>query len=232
MCEDKIERFYCNRCKGKTKHFIRGEYSKTDDDGGIWFEQWLLIIECCGCENLALVKKTLLSEDIHEEIDKRSGNTYIAEPWEEAIYPPVTYRNLPPWFNDLQDFILRNILNETYKALQTESNYLATFGSRTLIDRLIVLTVGDRGNFQSGLQALQDEGKLSPHEREILNPVVDAGNAAAHRGWEPTKEQLATILDTAEGLIHRLLVLPKMVEELEGAVPNRHDSTQWAQDNQ
>ncbi len=62
---------------------------------------------------------------------------------------------------------------------------------------------------------------LSQHERDILEPVVQAGHAAAHRGWAPTKEQLAIILDTVEGLIHRLLVLPKLSEELEEAVPSR-----------
>lgn len=144
-----------------------------------------------------------------------------SENWEEVIYPPVTYRNPPPWFEDLPDPTLRTISEEIYKSLQTGSNYLATFGSRTLIDRLIVLTVGDKGNFPKGLQALQDGGMLSLHEREILTPVVDAGNAAAHRGWTPTKEQIAVILDTVEGLIHRLLVLPKLAEELEEAVPSR-----------
>jgi predicted transport protein len=34
-------------------------------------------------------------------------------------------------------------------------------------------------------------------------------------------DQFKTILDTIEGLIHRLLVLPKLAEELEEAVPSR-----------
>ncbi|MDQ7018328.1 MAG: DUF5655 domain-containing protein [Robiginitomaculum sp.] len=221
MSEDKIERFFCNNCKGKTKHFIRGEHCKHDDDGDLWYKQTLLIIECCGCENLALVKKTLFSEDVCHFNDPDTGALDADEQWKEVIYPPVTYRNPPPWFEDLPDPTLRVISDEIYKSLQTGSHYLATFGSRTLIDRLIVLTVGDKGNFPKGLQALQNEGMLSSHERDILNPVVDAGNAAAHRGWAPTKEQLAIILDTVEGLIHRLLVLPKMAEELEEAVPSR-----------
>lgn len=137
------------------------------------------------------------------------------------IYPPVTYRAAPTWFEDLPDPTLREISDEIYKSLQTGSHYLATFGSRTLIDRLIVLTVGDKGNFAKGLAALRDEGKISQHERDILEPVIQAGHAAAHRGWAPTKEQLAIILDTVEGLIHRLLVLPKLAEELEEAVPGR-----------
>jgi hypothetical protein len=30
MASEKIERFFCNDCKGKTKHFVRGEFVKID----------------------------------------------------------------------------------------------------------------------------------------------------------------------------------------------------------
>lgn len=223
MTSDRIERFFCNNCKQKTKHFVRGEYSRTDEDQNapVSLTQQFLIVECCGCEHLASIHKTHFSEDVDYEYHPVTGETVIVGNWQEAIYPPVTYRNPPSWFDDLPDPTLRAISDEIYKSLQAGSHYLATFGSRTLIDRLIVLTVGDKGNFPKGLQALQDGGMLSQHERDILNPVVDAGNAAAHRGWAPTKEQIAIILDTVEGLIHRLLVLPKLAEELEEAVPSR-----------
>ena len=224
MVEERIERFFCNFCKQKTKHFIRGECNKHEDDGIIWFKQRMLIIECCGCENLEFVRMTLFSEDVEYVENPQTGEMDSEGRWDEVIYPPVTYRNPPTWFEDLPDPTLREISNEIYNSLQTGSHYLATFGSRTLIDRLIVLIVGDKGNFRKGLQALQDGGMLSQHERDILNPVVDAGNAAAHRGWAPTKEQIAVILDTVEGLIHRLLVLPKLAEELEEAVPSRDGS--------
>lgn len=221
-----IEKFFCNLCKRKTNHFIRGEYSKKeyDERDGVGFSQRLLIIECCGCEHLALVKSTQFSEDYDYDHDPVSGKEIIVPNWDETIYPPVTYRSPPAWFDDLPDPTLRAISGEIYKSLQTGSHYLATFGSRTLIDRLIVLTVGDKGNFPKGLAALRDGGMISQHEVDILEPVVQAGHAAAHRGWAPTKEQLATILDTVEGLIHRLLVLPKLAEELEEAVPGRGTS--------
>ena len=209
------------------KHFIRGEHSATDYDGrsGTSPTQRLMIIECCGCENLALVKATHFSENIGYYQDPVTGEEHREEIWDKAIYPPVSSRAPPPWFEDLPDPTLRDISEEIYKSLQSESHYLATFGSRTLIDRLIVLTVGDQSNFGQGLQALQDEGKISQRERDILNPVIEAGNAAAHRGWVPTKDQLTVILDTIEGLIHGLLVLPKLAEELEGVVPARGMST-------
>jgi predicted transport protein len=219
----KTEKFFCNKCKGTTNHFIRGEYISSDEDeDGIGTTQHLLIIECCGCEYLALVKKTHFSEDLDYGYHPITGETVVTRIWDETIYPPVTYRTAPSWFEDLPDPTLQAISQEIYKSLQTGSHYLATFGSRTLIDRLIVLTVGDKGNFVRGMNALQEEGKISKHEREILEPVLQAGHAAAHRGWAPTKEQLAVILDTVEGLIHRLLVLPKLAEELDEAVPNRN----------
>lgn len=221
MTGENVERFFCNNCKQKTRHFVRAEYNKHDQNEVFWDKQRMLIIECCGCENVALVKLTLSSEDVIDFDDPITGEPDSEGKWDEVIYPPVTYRAAPPWFEDLPDPTLREISHEIYKSLQTESHYLATFGSRTLIDRLIVLTVGDKGNFAKGMAALRDEGKISQHERDILEPVVQAGHAAAHRGWAPTKEQLAIILDTVEGLIHRLLVLPKLAEELEEAVPGR-----------
>lgn len=219
-----IEKFFCNVCKGSTNHFIRGDYKKAgnDEGDGVYFDTRALIIECCGCEHVALVKKTHFSEDFDYLDHPETGKTSLIANWDETIYPPVSYRTPPDWFADLPDQTLQLISREIYKSLQTESLYLATFGSRTLIDRLILLTVGDKGNFGKGLAALREEGKLSDQEREILEPVVQAGHAAAHRGWSPTMDQLGTILDTVEGLIHRLLVLPKLAEELEGAVPGRN----------
>lgn len=217
MTNKTIEKFFCNACKQETKHFVQAEYEKEDqtDEKFRSYVQHLLIVECCGCEHLAMVKRT--------RFDNTAGLKLLS-PWYEEIYPPVTYRSPPPWFEDLPDETLRKISAELYKSLQTSSHYLATFGSRTLIDRLIVLTVGDKGSFQKGLRALEDTGKLSSHERECLNPVVGAGNAAAHRGWAPSQEQLTVILDTVEGLIYRLLVQPKLLEELEEAVPIRSNS--------
>ena len=193
-----IERYFCSSCCQVTRHFLRAKYEVTDsdEDDGTSFTQRMLTIECCGCENLAFVKRTHFSEHMDYSHHPITGEPRRVALWDEAIYPPGNYRAPPPWFEDLPDPTLRQISGEIYKSLETESLYLATFGSRTLIDRLIVLTVGDQGNFVKGLSALLSSGKVSEHERSILEPTIQAGHAAAHRGWAPTREQLNTILDT------------------------------------
>ena len=223
MKKENIEKYFCNNCKGKTKHFIREEHSSTrfSDDGDLWQTELMQIVECCGCGNLAFVKKIHFCEDFEYCVIPDTGEFEVGPLWVQSIYPPVNYRVPPTWLADLLDPTLKNIAWEIYKSLETESHYLATFGSRTLIDRLIFLTVGDQDNFGTGLDAMQTQGKISQQERDILVPVIQAGHAAAHRGWEPTEDQLKVILDTVEGLIHRLLVLPSLSDKLERAVPNR-----------
>ena len=221
--DKKVQRYFCNRCSHKTRHFVQSEFESIehDDQFGVSLTRHLLIVECCGCEHLSFVRRSHFSEHIDYRENPITGDMEFNEIWDEETYPPPTFRSPPDWFEDLPDPTMRNISAEIYKALQTESLYLATFGSRTLIDRLIVLTVGDKGNFGAGLRAILAEGKISQHEHDILNPVIQAGHAAAHRGWAPSLAQIKTILDTVEGLIHRLLVLPQLAEELDEAVPNR-----------
>ena len=223
MNKEKIEKFFCNSCMGKRKHFIRGEHSSTrySDDSSVSLTELMQIVECCGCENLAFVKHSHFSEDDEYYEDPVTGQDKLGPLWVESIYPPATYRAPPTWLAGLPDPTLQNIAREIYKSLETESYFLATFGSRTLIDRLIVLTVGNKDSFDKGLNALQAEEKISLQERIVLEPVIQAGHAAAHRGWEPSKDQLEVILDTVEGLIQRLLVLPSLSEKLEEAVPSR-----------
>ena len=162
--DNKIEQIFCNSCGQKTRHFVRAEHTVTkhEEIDGTSFTQVMKIVECCGCEHVAFSKRSHFSEHVEYDHHPITGETQVVPLWDEAIYPPVTYRSPPPWFEDLPDLTLRQISEEVYKSLQSESLYLATFGSRTLLDRLLILIVGDKGNFDKGLTALVSEGKIFP----------------------------------------------------------------------
>ena len=82
MNKENIEKFFCNICQGNTNHFIRGEHSSTDYyyTGALSVTRQCLIVECCGCENLALVKKVRYSEETDYYQDSGSGKEIMKRP--------------------------------------------------------------------------------------------------------------------------------------------------------
>ena len=96
--DEEIERYFCNSCGQKTRHFVRAAHEATDhDDFDVTsLTQRLLIVECCGCENLAFVKRTHFSEYMDYRDHPVTGESQMIPHWDEAIYPPATYRSPPP----------------------------------------------------------------------------------------------------------------------------------------
>ena len=223
MTKIKTSKYFCNACNQKTIHYVHNEHEKVthDDEYQENFTQVMEIIECCGCEHLAFAQRTNYSADTTYRKNPRTNELELDLEWQQNIYPPVTYRSLPSWHESLKDCTLYELIEEIYKSLPIDCRYLAAMGSRTLIDRLLLLTVGDQGTFTRGLEKLLSDSIISEHEHQILTTTVKAGNAAAHRAWSPAEEELVTILDTVEGLIYRLLVLPERTNKLEQSIPSR-----------
>ena len=82
---------------------------------------------------------------------------------------------------------LHGILSEMYTAYDNRSYILTAVGLRTALDRgTEVLGIDPAITFAEKLDALKDGGWIGDTERDILEVVTDAGNAAAHRGWRRT----------------------------------------------
>jgi hypothetical protein len=75
--------------------------------------------------------------------------------------------------------------------------------------------------FKEKLDQLQNKGHISASERAQLDILTDAGGAAAHRGWEPTADQLNTIMSIVETFIHRKFILESEVKRLRAQIPRR-----------
>ncbi|WP_135080532.1 DUF4145 domain-containing protein [Terasakiella sp. SH-1] len=100
---------------------------------------------------------------------------------------------------------MKNILSETYSALSINSNYLVVFGVRTALDRTFNLIVGDKGNFKDTLKAMKDGKHISQQHADIIDPLIEAGHASAHRGWVPSNRVVNKILDAMEYIIEDLM---------------------------
>ncbi len=97
-------------------------------------------------------------------------------------------------------------------------------GARTLVDMAILDKVGDAGNFQQKLEALQDQGFIGKRNREVLAAALDAGNATAHRGHTFKSTEVNQVMDIVENLLQAVYVLENAAEKIKTATPPRKKS--------
>lgn len=210
MSEQSITRAPCRGCHHETRHALLGvrNVERTVElQGGqeITFEDTYEMLECCGCEVVCLRHTHVWSEDPEPEV------TY---------YPPPVSRPMPPWRHKLPAK-LNSLVCEIYTALHADSRRLALMGARTAIDIVLLEKVGDKGSFGQKLVALEKQGFVGQRSREVLGAALDAGSAAAHRGYLPKKEQLASVMDIVENVLQAVYVLEGAAAELRKATPQR-----------
>ena len=100
-------------------------------------------------------------------------------------------------------------------------------GARTLVDLVIVDKVGDVGTFAEKLKKLESEKYISGKNREVLEAALDAGNAAAHRGYSARPAQVNAVMDIVENLLQAVYVLPSMAQDLKKSTPARPPRKRW-----
>jgi hypothetical protein len=106
-------------------------------------------------------------------------------------------------------------------ALNNDLRILAAIGARTAFDHSSEkLGVDASLPFNKKLDELLKLGKISSDERQTLEVLVEAGSAAAHRGWRPKPAEINTMMDPLEAFLHRAF-LGDEIKTLKAAVPPR-----------
>ena len=220
--EKEVVKTYCNECGGERNAFKRTSYSRHGSDDDTSWSATVDTLECCGCNGLSVRRSDYFSEWDDFDSDPFTGEQTIIPGIKLSYWPPPLKRKKPKWKRDLPDEVLRDLMDEVYQALSLDLIVLASIGVGTLIDRAIYLHIDDPGcGFPQKLDILFDRGTIGSDERDTLKIVTDAGNAAAHRGFAPDSEMLATIVDTAESFLHRAFILKNAAAELKVATPPR-----------
>ena len=131
-----------------------------------------------------------------------------------------TAREKPVWFDKLSVDI-QVLLTEVYLGMSLDMQALPAMGLRTVIDMVCNDLVGDIGSFKDKLEALEKNNYISGHEKAILEIAINVGSASAHRGHNPSKEDLNTLLDIVEHLIRGIYVLRPASQRLKESTPQR-----------
>ena len=144
-------------------------------------------------------------------------------------WPAPVSRQRPHWLEKIEevDRDLGRLLEEMYVALDNDLRVLAAIAARTVFDSASeLLRVDPAMRFEEKLDRLGADGRISLDEKNILQVLVDAGSAAAHRGWRPKADELSTMVDVVESFLHRSFVLGDGNRETQGICASSAEARQ------
>lgn len=219
--EEIIVKVHCNECGPDRNATQRASYAVKGNDGPISWSDSYDVLECNGCSTLSVQHRIWLSEWDEIDHDPLTGDMRMVPGIRTTYWPPPTTRKKPPWADEIDDEVMREIFEEVYAALNAGLRLLSSIGTRTLLDRAMTLQIGDKGGFARKLRLMQEGGYIGETEKDILDAMTDAGSASAHRGHKPSVQHLNTIIDTVENFIHRLFILRTGAESVKAATPPR-----------
>jgi hypothetical protein len=200
----------CPSCGPNRFAHIRASQYKYYDDEFVPASVTYRILECDGCHDHYIQTECWCSEDYHDEPPR-------LEHW------PIYLKYQPPsWLKDVYpiDSELHTILTELYSAASHDLHVCAAIAIRTAFDRAAQkLRVDPSGTFNQKLDQLESKGYLGVLDKVVLNTIVNAGNAAAHRGWKPKADELKTLIASLESFIHRAFILNDAVNKIKKRVP-------------
>jgi hypothetical protein len=198
----------CTSCVKKTNHKILHERSVSHEDKNIRY----VMLECSGCRTISLGKQ------VRHLPNGEADTTY---------YPSPVSRKEPDWLLWM-DFIgtkeengLVSLIREVYQAVAGGQHRIAAMGIRALLEQVMIMNVGDLGGFDKKLDAFQAGGFISAMQRDAMRATLDVGDAAMHRGYKPSEQDLNTAVDVVEGVLAVIYAHREAAEQLAGRVPPR-----------
>lgn len=192
-------------CVRKTKHHILFQTSQRDEETMDTYA----LLSCGGCETISMgLQRVWLNE----------------EETQHFYYPSPVSRKEPDWviwlhFGKTEN--LGELLSEIYKAVAGGQHRLAAMGIRALLEQVMIMQVGDIGTFDQKLDAFQEKGFISFLQRDSMRATLDVGDAAMHRAFKPTEEELKVALDIVEGVLAPIFGHKDAAEKLTDRVPPR-----------
>lgn len=218
---------HCPKCDGERNCAKHGtiykawdwedKYSGHSMNGGVDH----LLLECLGCDTVFYQTESWNSEDVDPYYDAMGETQYEASK-EISTYPKPEAKTKPVWFDAMQkkDYQLHNILSQMYVALDNHANILTAIALRTALDRATeCLGIDPAKTFDEKLDELRNGGWIGETERDILGVVTDAGNAAAHRGWEPDNQEITQLVSSMEVFLHRAFIVGQAALRIKGNIP-------------
>lgn len=207
---------FCANCKGERNCEIKGHHKISESDGNYdWWTDWYLLV-CCGCDHVFAQSVSSDSESYYPVGQDRDGNYEYENHEVVKSWPARFKRDRPSWFDTFDRRIehersgdLSSCLLQVYEALDHDLNILAAIGVRTTFDVASeILGINSEAPFERKLKDMEARGLITPTQSDEFEVLINAGNASAHRGWNPSFSDLDPLMDTLEHFINDAFVAP------------------------
>lgn len=224
--ESKVVKGHCPKCGPDRLADVVGRHRDfwKDDDDHVWLTTHYRILSCRGCTKPYFQEEQIFSEDVDYRFNHRTGEEETFIPSTFKYWPSPLKRKPPDWIERIftVDESLSSLLDEIYAALNNDMHVLAAIGIRTAFDRASeLLGVSANIRFDQKIDRLLTTGKIGIEEKDILAVLTDAGSAAAHRGWRPGVDQIATMISAIEQFLYRNFLLGNEFKKFKNAYPAR-----------
>ena len=226
MTELEMMKAHCPTCDTMTNCDIHAKIIKNwvhDEDGHhVCGKENYKLLQCRGCETVFFHHLSTNSEDINNRYINEKE--YISELNETIITFPKPEKDdiRPFWFGQLyyKDTQLHTIMDEMYTAYTHKSFILASIALRTTFDRVIdILNIDPALSFKEKLDELVKTNMVLEKEKDNLDIIVEAGNAAAHRGWSPTEKIFKSLLTVTENFVKRAILPDECLTPVRNEIP-------------
>jgi len=215
---------HCPNCGPKKNALVRGEYKKLweSEDGPVFGAIEYRLLQCGGCDSIYFETSSTCSEDGDYQTNPYTGEEEYCLIEKREYWPSPCKRPTPTWASKLysHDYELGALFEEIFQAANSGMSVLAAIGIRTAFDLgSSLLGVKSSLTFGKKLDELLAQGKISTHEKDILEVLIDAGNAAAHRAWRPKEDEVNALLDTLEAFLNRTIILGDTLSGIKKNIP-------------
>lgn len=223
MAAKKYEEGHCPSC-GAERADIVAEHKDVYHDSNFDAVTYYRVLECRGCGEHYFKSTSSNSEDYSQFYNPNTDD--VEMDYNEIIHywPPAAKRRAPEWADEIgyEDRVLGSLFADVYTALSNNLGVLAAIGMRTVFDRASeLLKIDPAKTFQQKLTDLKNDDHITEKERGVLEALIDAGSAAAHRGWQPKPKQLDAMMTILEAFLHRVFLLEDIGAELGKGVPKK-----------
>ena len=138
-----------------------------------------------------------------------------------AMLPHVAVPALPSWADKLPPQVA-SMFGEVHTGIAADLRALTAMGIRAMVDLVSFDHFGeDLGTFKAKLSRLAESGRLTAQQHHALDAVVEAGNAAAHRGFTPSADELRAMMSALSVLLQSIYILDEVTVQLRAATPPR-----------